>query len=138
MANKHHPLTPAVAAAIAARRPEEALRIIQHEMFFMLNKHQPVGSRVHAYLEKHNVYPYNRVETTNTTTSVNCIAQNLGFGYFLDTGVESTKLHKDLVFFDLKTPELTAPLCVVYKKNASFSLAAREFIDFVKEYYTSL
>lgn len=133
--HKDHPLIPQVAEYIEKGQPDEALRLIKDEMFFMLNNKQPVGSRVHKYLEKHHVYPTNRVETTNTTTSINCIGKKLGFGFIINTGINSASKNENLVFFDLKTPELYAPLCVVYKKNATFSLAAKEFIDIVKAYY---
>ena len=137
LANRKNPLTEKVAAAIAKGQPD-ALKIIENEPFFLVNRSQPIGNLVQNYLAKGNIHPRRTIITTNTTTITNLIAANLGFGFLIDTGITRASKDENLVFINLKTPDLYAPLSVAYKKGVTLSIVARDFINTAKEYYASV
>ncbi len=105
------------------------LRVIANERFILLNRGLLASEMVHNYLRKYGIVPGKRIMTTNSTTAVNLVAENLGFAFILETGVKKASQNNDLLFFDLETEDLNVPLVALYKKNIPLSVASRRFID---------
>ena len=137
VANRNNPLTKKLSDALAQNVPD-ALRLIENENVFVLSREQPIGNLVQNYLDKCKIYPRNKIVFTNSTTATNLISDNMGVGFMIDSGIRRASKDENLVFINLKSPDLYAPLCVVYKKEASLSLVARDFINMAKEYYASV
>ncbi len=74
------------------------------------------------------------METSNLTTALNLVAQNIGYFTFVPEVYARHSLNIDkLSFFTVDTPELCWPLNIVYKKDSYLSRAALHFIDVTKE-----
>ena len=137
VANKQNPITFKLLNAIKDNHPNP-LKTIENENFLLLSKRLPIGSRVHNYLEKCKIFPVRKIMTTNNMTALNLVSANLGFSFLLDTGTLRANRDENLVFIDLKSPDLYIPLCVVYRKDTSLSRIAREFINTSKNYYSQI
>ena len=84
----------------------------------------------------HNVEPQNILITTNNTTALNLVAENMGFAFLQESGISRTLYLDRLRCFTIGDPPLTCPTAVVYKRNGFLSPAARAFIDLIKAYYS--
>ena len=82
-----------------------------------------------------NVEPVNILTTTNNTTAINLVAENMGFTFLPESGIHRTPYMDRLSFFTVGDPPLTCPMTVVYKKNSFLSPATRTFISLIKDYY---
>ena len=91
---------------------------------------------LHNTFSVHNVEPQNILVTTNNTTAINLVAENMGFAFLQESGISRTPYLDRLACFTIGEPPLTCPMAVVYKKNGFLSPAARTFIDLIKEYYS--
>lgn len=83
-----------------------------------------------------NVEPVNILTTTNNTTAINLVAENMGFTFLPESGIHRTPYMDRLSFFTVGDPPLTCPMAVVYKKNSflspppgPLSLSSRTFTD---------
>ena len=59
--------------------------------------------------------------TTNNTTAINLVAENMGFTFLSESGIRRTSYMDRLSFFTVGEPPLTSPLALVYKKNGFLS-----------------
>ena len=135
VANRNNPMTQRLLKDRAAGRPLD-MHLLEDERFIMLNPELTLARRVNNYLDKKQVVLHNQIITTNTSTSLNLTAENVGFSFLNETGLGRVPNREDMVFFDLQSSDLLQPLCVVYKKNTYLSPVAREFINITIEYYT--
>ena len=135
VANKHNPMTQRLLEEKAAGRQVD-LHMLENERFILLNPELTLAKRVHNYLDKKQVVLRNQIITTNTSTSLNLTAENMGFSFLNETGLGRVPRKEELVFFDLQSSDLLQPLCVVYKKNSYLSPVARAFINITIDHYT--
>ena len=82
-----------------------------------------------------SVEPVNILTTTNNTTAINLVAENMGFTFLQESGIRRTPYMDRLSFFTVGEPPLTCPMALVYKKNGFLSPAARTFMNLIKDYY---
>jgi len=111
------------------------LRLLENERMILLRPEIVMASRVNNYLDKKRIVLRNFVYTTNTTTAINLAAQNYGFCFMNETGTSCVANFQDLVFFDLDSPDMIQPLCVVYKKTSYLLPIAKDFIDITIDFY---
>ena len=90
---------------------------------------------LHNMFSVQSVEPTNILTTTNNTTAINLVAENMGFTFLPESGIHRTPYMDRLSFFTAGEPPLTSPLAVVYKKNGFLSPAARTFMNLIKDYY---
>lgn len=105
------------------------LSVIEKERFILLNRGLIVSEQVHRYLSRHEIHPKFKIMTTNNTTAINLVGENIGFAFLIETGAGHAQKNPDLIFFDLKAPELTLPLIALYRQETKLSGAAQYFIE---------
>ena len=114
------------------------LHLLENERVVLMRPGIFLAARVQNYLDKEQITLKNVTYGTNTTTALILTAQNYGFCFVNETGVRSAPHREELAFFDLDTPDLVHPLCVVYKKNSYLRPVERTFIDVTIGFYRSL
>ena len=72
--------------------------------------------------------------TTNNTTAINLVAENMGFTFLPESGIHRTPYMDRLSFFTVGDPPLTCPMAVVYRKQFPLP-ATRAFIALIKDFY---
>jgi len=135
VANRKNPMTQRLLQDKEAGLPLD-MHLLEEERFILLNPELTLAKRVNNYLDKKQVVLHNQILTTNTSTSLNLTAENMGFTFLNETGLGRVPNREELVFFDLQSSDLLQPLCVVYKKNTYLSPVARAFINITIEHYT--
>ena len=135
ISHRDHPLAQGLDSPCSAPLPFEDLRRLEHERIIMLPEDWRLSKLLYNTFSVQNVEPLNILTTTNNTTAINLVAENMGFTFLPESGIHRTPYLDRLAFFTVGTPPLTSPLAVVYKKNSFLSPAARTFMDLIKEYY---
>lgn len=105
------------------------LSVIENERFILLKRGLIVSEQVHRYLFRYGLNPAFKIMTTNNTTAINLVGENVGFAFLIETGARHARKNPDLVFFDLKAPELKLPLIALYRQETKLSGAAQYFIE---------
>lgn len=112
------------------------ISFLRDECFILIKRGLSCAEWVNNYIANNGLLFKKKIITTSKTTAINLVSENLGFCFIPETGIHWAAKASDLVFFNLRSPDLLAPLVAVYKKNAYLSSAARGFIDIAKNYYT--
>ena len=133
--HKSHPLLRGMDSTYERPQNFRNLRLLEHERLIMLPSDWRVSKLLHNTFSVLNVEPQNILVTTNNTTAINLVAENMGFAFLHESGISRTPYLDQLACFTVGDPPLTCPMAVVYKKNGFLSPAARTFIDLTKEYY---
>ena len=111
------------------------LHLLENERVILMRPKVVIAGRVQNFLDQRQITLRNVTHCTNTTTAISLTAQNYGFCFLNETGVRSAPNREELVFFDLNTPDMVHPLCVIYRKNSYLRPIARSFIDVMSEFY---
>ena len=111
------------------------LRLLENERVILLRPGIFLARRVANFLDKEQITLHNVIYGTNAATALNLTAQNYGFCFLNETGIRSAPNRDELLFFDLGSPDLIHPLCVLYKKNSYLRPIARTFIDVTAQFY---
>jgi len=135
ISHRDHPLAQGLDSPCSAPLPFGDLRRLEHERIIMLPEDWRLSKLLYNTFSVQSVEPLNILTTTNNTTAINLVAENMGFTFLPESGIHRTPYLDRLSFFTVGTPPLTSPLAVVYKKNSFLSPAARTFMDLIKEYY---
>ena len=136
LAHRDHPLVRGLTSTYDDPIPFPDLRQLERERIVMLPPDWRLSKLLHNTFSVHNVEPQNILVTTNNTTAINLVAENMGFAFLQESGISRTPYLDRLACFTIGEPPLTCPMAVVYKKNGFLSPAARTFIDLIKEYYS--
>ncbi|WP_034443858.1 LysR family transcriptional regulator [Cloacibacillus evryensis] len=120
-----------------ARNERVDINVLSDECFILMKEGMACAEWIYKYLEKIHFSPARRIITSSKATACNLVAQDMGFSFMPDGGLNWSAGTKNLECFDLRTDDLIAPLAAVYKKDAYLSSVARKFIDIVKEYYAN-
>ena len=134
--SRMHPLVRESRSSYEDPQPFPDLRLLEHERIIMLPPDWRLSKLLRNTFSVHNVEPQNILVTTNNTTAINLVAENMGFAFLQESGISRTPYLDRLACFTIGEPPLTCPMAVVYKKNGFLSPAARTFIDLIKEYYS--
>lgn len=134
--HRDHPLLRGMDSPYDNPKHFKDLRLLEHERIMMLPSDWRVSKLLYNTFAVLNVEPTNVLITTNNTTSINLVAENMGFAFLHESGISRTPYLDRLSCFTIGDPPLTCPMAVVYKKNGFLSPAARCFIDLTKEYYS--
>ena len=134
--SRAHPLVRDSRSSYEDPQPFPDLRLLEHERIIMLPPDWRLSKLLRNTFSVHNVEPQNILITTNNTTAINLVAENMGFAFLQESGISRTPYLDRLACFTIGDPPLTCPMAVVYKKNGFLSPAARTFIDLTKEYYS--
>ena len=110
------------------------LRALEHERVVLMRPGTFLSNRVRNFLDKEQIVLKNVMYSTNAATALGLAAQNYGFCFLNETGVRSAP-GSELAFFGFDTPDMTHPLCAVYKSSSYLRPAARAFIDVTKDFY---
>ena len=108
---------------------------LERERLIMLPPDWRLTKLLQNTFSVHNLEPQNILITTNNTTAINLVAENMGFAFLQESGISRTPYLDRLACFTVGEPPLTCSMTVVYKKNGFLSPAARTFIDLAKDYY---
>lgn len=111
------------------------IEILRDECFILMKYGMSCAEWIYNYLDNLNFAPAKKIVTSSKTTAYNLVAQNLGFSFIPETGIHWVAHVDDMIFFDLESNDLIAPLAVVHKKNSHLSLVARDFIRIAKAFY---
>ncbi len=134
--HRDHPLLRGRNSTPDCPEPFGSLRPLERERLIMLPPDWRLTKLLQNTFSVHNVEPQNILITTNNTTAINLVAENMGFAFLQESGISRTPYLDRLAFFTIGEPSLTCPTAVVYKKKGFLSPAARAFIDLIKEYYS--
>jgi len=110
------------------------LRPLCQERLITLSESLSVGHLVNNFLEKNFLTVPQRISTTNNTTVLKLVAAGMGFCFLVETGLVDAASYPELVFFDLKSDDLTLPLSLCYRRNSFLSPAAQDLIRIIEEY----
>ena len=135
IAHRDHPLVRGLVSSWDRPLPFGDLRRLEKERLMMLPDDWRLTKLLHNMFSVQNVEPTNILITTNNTTAINLVAENMGFTFLPESGIHRTPYTDRLSFFTAGNPPLTSPLAVVYKKNGFLSPAARTFMNLIKDYY---
>ena len=114
------------------------LRLLEQERVILLRPEIFLARRVQNYLDKEHITLHNVTYSTNAATALGLTVRNFGFCFLNETGVSTAPSRDELVFFDLGSPDLIHPLCVLYKKDSYLRPIARAFIDEATRFYRKL
>ena len=128
------------AAALELLRQQAAgepldLHLLESERVLLMQPKIVIAERIRNFLDQQQLVLRNVAYCTNTMTALSLTARNCGFCFVNETGIRSAPERDALVFFDLATPDMIHPLCVVYSKSSYLRPAARTFIDVMSEFY---
>ena len=135
IAHRDHPLVRGLVSTCDHPLPFGDLRRLEKERLMMLPEDWRLTKLLHNMFSVQSVEPTNILTTTNNTTAINLVAENMGFTFLPESGIHRTPYMDRLSFFTAGEPPLTSPLAVVYKKNGFLSPAARTFMNLIKDYY---
>lgn len=134
LANREHPLVQGLDYNYSDPIPFD-LKLLEGERLMMLPSDWRLAKLLQNVFSVHNLEPRNTLITTNTTTAINLVAENLGFAFLQESGIQRTPYLDRLACFTVGEPPLICPLAVVYKKNGFLSPPARTFINLTQEFY---
>ena len=135
ISHKDHPLVKGLDGPCSAPLPFGDLRQLEHERLMMLPEDWRLSRLLYNTFNVQNVEPVNILTTTNNTTAINLVAENMGFTFLPESGIHRTPYMDRLSFFTVGDPPLTCPMAVVYKKNSFLSPATRAFIALITDFY---
>ena len=135
LACRDHPLARGRKATYDCPEPFGPLNALERERLIMLPPDWRLTKLLQNTFSVHNLEPQNILITTNNTTAINLVAENMGFACLQVSGISRTPYLDWLACFTVGEPPLTCSMTVVYKKNGFLSPAARTFIDLAKDYY---
>lgn len=110
------------------------LRALENERVVLMRPGTFLSNRVRNFLEREQVTLRRVTYGTNAATALGLAARNYGFCFLNETGVRSAP-GDELAFFDFDTPDMTHPLCAVYKSSSYLRPIARSFIDVTSAFY---
>ena len=114
------------------------LKVLENECFILLKPGLVCADTVNTFLDNNKIFIKNRIITTNNTTAINLVIENMGFCFMTETGLKRASNTECLEFFDLCSHDMEVYLAVIYKKNSYLSPTMRNFIDITKELYSSV
>ena len=135
LAHRDHPLVRELDSPCCHPLPFENLRRLEKERLIMLPDDWRLSRLLHNLFSVQSLEPVNTLITTNNTTAINLVAENMGFTFLPESGIQRTPYMDRLAFFTVGDPPLTCPMALVYKKNRFLSPAARSFMNLIKDYY---
>lgn len=133
--HRAHPLLRGLESSYQQPLHFENLQQLEHERLIMLPADWRITKLLYNTFAVLNLEPQNVLVSTNNTTAINLVAENMGFTFLHESGISRTPYLDRLSCFTIGSPPLTCPTAVVYKKNGFLSPAARCFIDLTKEFY---
>jgi len=110
------------------------LRALENERVVLMRPGTFLSNRVRNFLEREQVTLRRVTYGTNAATALGLAARNYGFCFLNETGVRSAP-GDELAFFDFDTPDMTHPLCAVYRSSSYLRPIARSFIDVTSAFY---
>lgn len=132
--HRDNPVTAELLRRQACGEPID-LRLLEDERVILMRPKTVIAERIRNFLDQRQITLRNVTHCTNTTTAISLTAQNYGFCFLNETGVRAAPNREKLAFFDLNTPDMVHPLCVIYRKNSYLRPIARSFIDVISEFY---
>ncbi|HBC26275.1 MAG TPA: hypothetical protein DC013_02565, partial [Ruminococcaceae bacterium] len=90
---------------------------------------------VSNFLEKNKLSCGNRLHTTNNSTALRLVNAGMGFCFLVETGLKSASQLPNLIFFDLRSSDLSIPLSLLYKSNSYLSPMTLDLMESVRKYY---
>ena len=135
IAHREHPLVRGLESPCDDPLPFGDLRRLEKERLMMLPEDWRLSKLLYNMFSVQSVEPVNILTTTNNTTAINLVAENMGFTFLQESGIRRTPYMDRLSFFTVGEPPLTCPMALVYKKNGFLSPAARTFMNLIKDYY---
>ena len=111
------------------------LRLLEQERFISLDQTLPVGRHVSNFLEKNKLSCGNRLHTTNNSTALRLVNAGMGFCFLVETGLKSASQLPNLIFFDLRSSDLSIPLSLLYKSSSYLSPMTLDLMESVRKYY---
>ena len=131
--NRKNPVTQIFLAARERGEPID-LHALENERVVLMRPGTFLSNRVRNYLDKAQVTLRRVTYGTNAATALGLAARNYGFCFLNETGVRSAP-GDELAFFDFDTPDMSHPLCAVYKSSSYLRPIARAFIDITADFY---
>lgn len=114
------------------------LHALENERVVLMRPGTFLSNRVRNYLDREQVALRRVTYSTNAATALGLAARNYGFCFLNETGVRSAPGGGELAFFSFDTPDMTHPLCAVYKSSSYLRPIARAFIDVTAAFYQGL
>lgn len=133
MGNRRNPVTQTFLAARERGDPID-LHTLENERVVLMRPGTFLSNRVCNYLDREQVTLRRVTYGTNAATALGLAARNYGFCFLNETGVRSAP-GDELAFFDFDTPDMTHPLCAVYKSSSYLRPITRAFIDVTADFY---
>ncbi|MBR0313125.1 MAG: LysR family transcriptional regulator [Oscillospiraceae bacterium] len=131
--NRRNPVTQAFLAARERGAPID-LHALENERVVLMRPGTFLANRVRNFLDREQVTLRRVTYGTNAATALGLAARNYGFCFLNETGVRSAP-GDELAFFDFDTPDMTHPLCAVYKSSSYLRPITRAFIDVTADFY---
>jgi len=131
--NRKNPVTQIFLAARERGEPID-LHALENERVVLMRPGTFLSNRVRNYLDREQVTLRRVTYGTNAATALGLAARNYGFCFLNETGVRSAP-GDELAFFDFDTPDMTHPLCAVYKSSSYLRPITRAFIDVTADFY---
>lgn len=132
--HRGHSLTREFSHNSEKRHPVD-LHMLENERYIALDSNLTVGRHIDNFLEKNKLTFPNKLNTTNNRTALRLVAAGAGFCFMIETGLQDV-MNENLIALDLKVPELSLPLSLLYKANAYLSPLAQQLIEEIRNYYT--
>ena len=131
--NRRNPVTQAFLATRERGAPID-LHALENERVVLMRPGTFLANRVRNFLDREQVTLRRVTYGTNAATALGLAARNYGFCFLNETGVRSAP-GDELAFFDFDTPDMTHPLCAVYKSSSYLRPITRAFIDVTADFY---
>lgn len=90
LAHRDHPLVRGLTSTYDDPIPFPDLRQLERERIVMLPPDWRLSKLLHNTFSVHNVEPQNILVTTNNTTAINLVAENMGFAFLQESGISRT------------------------------------------------
>ena len=132
--NRRNPVTRAFLAA-QERGERIDLHALENEQVVLMRPGTFLANRVRNFLDRERVTLRRVTYGTNAATALGLAARNYGFCFLNETGVRSAPGDGELAFFGFDTPDMSHPLCAVYRSGSYLRPIARAFIDVTAVFY---
>ena len=137
--NKNHPLCEKAQLKEGFRHPWLDLKLLEKENFILLYPDQNTGGIAQSLFKEYSIEPTVLLHTRNSAMSIRLAIQGLGAAFAPESYFqeESRFFPEGRCFSIGKKPVLTTTI-VAYQKRKYLSQHARDYMEILKEYATSL
>ena len=137
--NKNHPLCEKAQPKEGFRHPWLDLKMLEKENFILLYPDQNTGGIAQSLFKEYSMEPTVLLHTRNSAMSIRLAIQGLGAAFAPESYFrEESRFFPEGCCFSIGQKPVLTTTIVAYQKKKYLSQHARDYVEILKEYATSL